>query len=138
MRWLALFAALVPPLPALADSVIAARTIRAKAVVAAADLAISPDDMPGAIRKLDEAVGREARATIFAGRPLTAGDLTEPAVVERNGLVQMVYDHGGLTILTDGRALNRGAPGERIRVMNLASRMTVTGTVAGPGRVTVP
>ena len=137
MRWLAIVAAMVPA-PALADSIIAARTIRAKAVVAAADLAVSPDSVPGAIETLDDAVGLEARATIFAGRPLTAGDLTQPAVVERNGLVEMVYDQGGLTILAEGRALNRGAPGDRIRVMNLASRMTVTGTVAGPGRVSVP
>ena len=137
MRWLAIVAAMVPA-PALADSIIAARTIRAKAVVAAADLAVSPDSVPGAIETRDDAVGLEARATIFAGRPLTAGDLTQPAVVERNGLVEMVYDQGGLTILAEGRALNRGAPGDRIRVMNLASRMTVTGTVAGPGRVSVP
>lgn len=137
MRWLAIVAAMVPA-PALADSIIAARTIRAKAVVAAADLAVSPESVPGAIETLDDAVGLEARATIFAGRPLTAGDLTQPAVVERNGLVEMIYDQGGLTILAEGRALNRGAPGDRIRVMNLASRMTVTGTVAGPGRVSVP
>jgi len=137
MRLLALLAVLAPA-SVLADSIIAARTIRAKAVVAAADLAISPDDVPGAIQKLDDAVGLEARATIFAGRPLTEGDLTEPAVVERNGLVEMIYDQGGLTILVEGRALSRGAPGDRVRVMNLGSRMTVTGTVAGPGRVTVP
>jgi len=44
---------------------------------------------------------------------------------------------GALDIRTDGRALDRGALGERVRVMNLASRTVVTGAVSGPGAVAV-
>ncbi|HHX90132.1 MAG TPA: flagellar basal body P-ring formation protein FlgA, partial [Paracoccus sp.] len=36
-----------------------------------------------------------------------------------------------------GRALGRGGAGETIRIMNLASRSTVSGRVAGPGLVEV-
>ena len=40
-------------------------------------------------------------------------------------------------IATEGRALDRAGVGERLRVMNLGSRNTVTGTVAEDGAVLV-
>lgn len=134
---LALVLALMPS-AVLADSVVAVRTIRAKMVLSASDVVVVGDVLPGALRDVNQAVGLEARQTIFAGRPVTAGDLVEPAAVERNALVEMVYDRDGLKITTEGRALGRGAAGARVRVMNLASRVTVTGTVLGPGQVAVP
>jgi flagella basal body P-ring formation protein FlgA len=58
-------------------------------------------------------------------------------VVERNQIVTLIYDQSGLTIATDGRVLDRGGVGDRIRVMNLQSRSTVTGTVGEDGNVYV-
>ncbi|MEM9971263.1 MAG: flagella basal body P-ring formation protein FlgA, partial [Pseudomonadota bacterium] len=42
-----------------------------------------------------------------------------------------------LTIRTEGRVLDRGAVGDRVRVMNLTSRSTVSGIVAAGGTVVV-
>ena len=124
--------------PALAEAVLAARTIRAREIITAADLSITAAPVQGALNDPGAAIGREARYTIYAGRPVNAGDLTSPAVIERNDIVVMFYDQGGLSISTEGRALGRGAVGDRLRVMNLASRSTVTGTVAAPGRISIP
>jgi flagella basal body P-ring formation protein FlgA len=49
----------------------------------------------------------------------------------------MSYASGGLHIITEGRTLDRAAAGELVRVMNLASKQTVTGTVAEDGSVEV-
>jgi hypothetical protein len=70
-------------------------------------------------------------------RPVRAADLGPPAVVERNQIVGLAYRSGGLAILTEGRALARGGVGDVIRVMNLASRATVTGTIGPDGLVAV-
>ena len=65
---------------------------------------------------------------IYAGRPVRPGDLGPPALVERNQLVPLVYQPGGLAISTEGRALGRGGGGRRDPGDEpWLSRSTVTG-----------
>lgn len=123
--------------PAMADSVVATRTIRAKAVIQSEDLTLVAAALPGALDDPSEAVGLEARVTIHAGRPVRLADLGPPTVVERNQLVTLVYQSGGLAIATEGRSLGRASAGEMLRVMNLGSRNTVTGRVGPDGTVYV-
>ncbi len=123
--------------PAMADSLVATRTIRAQMVLAPEDVAMVQADIPGALTSKDGAVGLEAKVTLYAGRPIHAGDLAQPSLVKRNQLVSVIYQVGGLTIRTDGRALERGAAGDVIQVMNLSSHMTVEGSVAPDGSVSV-
>lgn len=140
MRSLALLAALLAALlsgPAVADSVVAARTIRAQEILTLEDLALSPAVVPGALGNPEEAIGLEARVSIYAGRAIRAGDLGPPARIDRNAIVVLRYAAGSLSITAEGRALDRGATGDRLRVMNLASRTIVTGTVAEDGAVHV-
>jgi flagellar basal body P-ring formation protein FlgA len=51
--------------------------------------------------------------------------------------VPLVFRRGGLEIRAEGRALGRGGEGDSIRIMNLASRSTVTGWVTDSGEVHV-
>ena len=120
-----------------ADTLVATRTIVANEVLLAEDIRLTTDDIPDALRDHGSAIGLAARRTIFQGRPIRAADLGPPALVDRNQLVLLVFRVGGLSIETEGRALDRGAPGDRVRVMNLASRTTVTGTVDLLGAVRV-
>ena len=139
MRHLALTLTLlaVTAQPAPAESVVAARLIRSQTVISAEDVMLRDEDMPGALADLAEAVGKEVRVNIYAGRPVRAADLASPALIERNQVVTLNYSHGGLTIATDARALDRAGPGERIRVLNLESRSMVTGVVMVDGTVNV-
>ncbi|WP_374645026.1 flagellar basal body P-ring formation chaperone FlgA [Tabrizicola sp.] len=123
--------------PALAESLVATRTIRAQSVIAAEDVALVEAALPGALADPGLAVGLEARVAIHAGRPVRAKDLAAPALVERNQLVRLFFLSGGLAIATEGRALARGAEGEVIRALNLASRTTVSGRVGPDGAVYV-
>lgn len=137
MRVLALLFLLTTPVQA--DVLLAARTLRAGTAITAADVVLTADPAPpGAAMHPEDAIGQEARVTLYAGRPIPFANLVPPALVERNQLVSLVFRSGSLDIRVDGRALGRGAEGDEIRIMNLASRSTVFGTVAGPGLVSVP
>ena len=75
--------------------------------------------------------------SLDALRAILTSQIGAPALVERNQLVRMTYAQGTLSIVTEGRALDRAGAGELVRVMNLASRKTVTGTVAEDGSIEV-
>ncbi|PRX33867.1 flagella basal body P-ring formation protein FlgA [Meinhardsimonia xiamenensis] len=123
--------------PALAEALVAARTIRAQEVITAADLSVTPAAIPGALSSPEEAIGLEARVALYAGRPIRPEDLGPPAVIERNAIVTLVYRKGRLTITAEARALGRAGVGDVLRVMNLASRNTVVGRVREDGSVLV-
>lgn len=123
--------------PAIADSLVATRTIRAASVLAAEDMTLVAADLPGALEDPALAVGLEARVAIYAGRPVRAEDLGPPTLVGRNQLVALIYVSASLAISTEGRALARGAEGDVIKVLNLASRTTVSGQVGPDGAVYV-
>lgn len=134
MRWMLVFLCLLPA-PVAAETVVAARTIRAQTILTAQDLAVQPGGT-GDVTVAD-LVGQEARVALYAGRPVARGDVGPPAVVDRNQIVPLIYEGNGLSILTEGRALGRAAMGEYVRVMNLVSRSTVTGRVTADGRIRV-
>ena len=136
MRWFILMLALVSPAVA-EETVIAAGTIRGSTMIGPADVAVIDGATPGALSDMADAVGMEARINLYPGRPIRPGDLRPPAIVERNEIVSLRYNYGGLLVMTEGRALDRAAEGEALRVINLASRQTVTATASGPGLVTV-
>ena len=123
--------------PAVADIVVAARTIPATTVLSAGDLALAAGEVPGALSDPAPAIGLEARVTLYAGRPVSMNDLGAPAVIERNQIVSILFRHGNLRITAEGRALGRGAVGDRLRVMNLASRNTLSGVVTEDGHIAV-
>ena len=123
--------------PALADSLVATHTIRAQTKVTSEDFTAVDADIPGAVSDPAAVIGLEAKVTIYAGRPITAESVGAPALVERNQTVSLVYRSGGLSILTEGRALSRGGVGDVIKVMNMASRSTVSGTIGADGSVYV-
>jgi len=125
--------------PVQADVLLAARTLRAGTQIGAGDVILTSDPAPpGAARAPEDAIGLETRVTLYAGRPIPLASLGPPALVERNQMVTLVFLSSGLEIRADGRALERGAEGAAVRIMNLASRSTVTGTVIAAGTVSVP
>lgn len=120
-----------------ADTVFATRTLRPNTVIAATDLMMRPVAVPGGFTTMDDVQGLETRVAIYAGRPIQTGEVGPPALIQRNQLVVLAVRTGGLTIKTEGRALTRAGLGDRVRVMNLDSRLTVSGVVAPDGSVTV-
>lgn len=121
----------------LADTVVPARPIRAQSIIAEADLTVRAGDLPNGFQSTAAVAGQEARVVLYPGRPILIGDIGPPAIVARNQIVQMRYEKNGLHIVTEGRALDRGAVGDRLRIMNLSSRATLVGRVMQDGTIKV-
>ena len=139
-RAAAIFAVFVAMLAAgavLAQSVTTVRVVRSQTVLQAEDLVLAQASVPGGIAAIEAAVGQEAKVALYPGRPILDGQIGAPALVERNQVVRMSYASGPLRIVTDGRVLDRAGAGEPVRVMNLTSRQTVSGTVAADGSIEV-
>lgn len=121
------------------QTVVAARGVRAHAVLVAEDLALSPTspsvEAVGGLADPAAAIGRETAVTLFPGQPVLARNLVAPALVERNAPVLLLIRRGALTITAEGRALARGGVGDRVRALNTRSRTTVTGVVGADGTI---
>jgi len=84
-----------------------------------------------------QAVGLAARNGLPAGRPLRLAELMKPELVQRNETVMLVYEVPGITLTVRGKAVDGGAEGDVISVLNEQSKRTVQGVVVGPGRVII-
>src|SRR5438105_231331 len=82
-------------------------------------------------------VGMAVRRPVRIGQALRVSDVMKPEIVQRNETVTLVYQVPGILLTMRGKALDAGAEGDVIGVMNIQSKRTVQATVTGPGRVTV-
>ncbi|GFE49559.1 flagella basal body P-ring formation protein FlgA [Roseobacter cerasinus] len=119
------------------DVVVPTRTIRANAIISDIDVGTKAGQIPNGFDHIGDVIGQEARTTLYAGRPILVDDIGPPAVVTRNQLVALRFETSGLIITTEGRSLERGGVGDRVRVMNLTSRATLFGLIQPDGSVRV-
>lgn len=124
MRWLFLCALIAAP----ANALTAARTIPAGTVLGPQDVIVEGEEP-------NPAIGMQTRMTLYEGRKINTAQLQSPILVHRNDLVTVWYRKGGIEIATEARALEPGALGERIRLMNLQSRNTISGYVDRDGSI---
>ena len=112
---------------AFADEPVAARNIRIGTILSASDV-VAPQSEDG-LRDAASFIGLEAARPIYKGEALSRDSLRAPTAVARNAVVTMEFEKGALIISTEGRALEPGAVGDRVRVMNLGSRRIVSAYV---------
>ncbi len=72
----------------------------------------------GDVTELRDVIGLETQVAVYRGHAIRVGDLGPPTLIQRNELVRISFKLGGLTLETEGRALDDGAMGQRVRVMN--------------------
>jgi flagellar basal body P-ring formation protein FlgA len=89
------------------------------------------------VRRMSDTIGMELKQQIAPGQPIGQGELTRPALVRKGATVLMLLDSPGIALTAQGQALEPGAIGERIRVLNPTSRAVVEAEVIGSGRVRV-
>lgn len=124
-----------------AETVFLTRSVRRGEVLTRSD--VSVERRPRAeisadrINAPDQAIGLAARQALRAGQPLRETDLKRPELVQRNEAVTLVFEMPGILLTVRGKALETGAGGDVVSVLNLQSKRTVQGVVAGPGRVNV-
>lgn len=120
-----------------ADVVTPTRTLRPGTLITAADLTIKSGEADGMFDRISDVAGQEARTALYAGRPIPFEAIGAPALINRNEIVAIHFRAGGLVITTEGRALERGGIGDRVRIMNISSRATLFGFVQADGSVKV-
>jgi flagella basal body P-ring formation protein FlgA len=124
-----------------APTAVLTRALARGEIIRATDLAIErrpKADIPAeAIRSPDEVVGLATRLALRTGQPLRRADLSRPELVHRDDNVTLVFEVPGILLTTRGKALDAGAEGDVVSVLNPQSKRTVQGIVSGSGRVTV-
>ena len=91
----------------------------------------------GALEQAEHIVGMAARRTLPAAQPLRAADLMRPELVRQHQAVTVIYEAPGLSLTLRGKALEAGAEGDVVSVLNIQTKRTMQGTVTGPGRIRI-
>jgi len=82
-------------------------------------------------------VGMSPRRPIRPGDAVLASELRAPVVVAKNSLITIRLDTARLSLSAQGRALEPGASGDVIRVMNTKSNKIINAAVVDSGTVRV-
>lgn len=85
----------------------------------------------------DNLVGLTARRNIIAGRPLKASDVEIPISVARGDKITLIYKTGIMELSVQGRALQDGRKGDRVKVVNSDTNKNLQGTVLADNRVMI-
>jgi flagella basal body P-ring formation protein FlgA len=84
-----------------------------------------------------EVIGLAIRGSVRGGQPLRRTDLMKPEIVRKGDMVMLHYEVPGIVLTMRGQALDSGAEGDMVSVLNPSSKRTIQGVVTAPGHVTV-
>ncbi len=82
-------------------------------------------------------LGKIAKRTLLPGRGIVALAVANPKAVKDGAQVKLVYNDGGLSIMTTALALEGGSVGDQIKVRNADSGITLSGIIQPDGSVSV-
>jgi flagella basal body P-ring formation protein FlgA len=123
------------------DAVVPARPIGSGEVLKASDLTTArrPKAEFAANVAIDaaQAIGRTTRRALRPGQSIRISDLVKAEIVQRNDGVTITYEVPGIMLTVRGQAMEAGAQGDVINVLNVQSKKTIRATVVGPGHVSV-
>lgn len=82
-------------------------------------------------------VGMSPRYPVRSGEPVRISDMQPPVVIAKGALVDMNYVSGSLVLLARGRAMESGAVGDTIDILNPRSNRTIQGVIESPNSVRI-
>ena len=85
----------------------------------------------------NQLVGKQAVRTIKAGKPVSKRDIREEIVIRKGQNVLAVYNHKGLQITAKLEALEDGAKGNKIKLLNTKSQKEIFGEVVDKNTVNI-
>lgn len=122
------------------ETAVLVRPLAQNAVIASSDVAFErrpkSELTPNTIMRPDELVGLSLRHAMRPG-VVRRSDVAKPELVGRNEAVTITFEVPGILLTVRGKALEPGAGGDIISVLNVQSNRTIQATVTGPGRVSV-
>jgi flagellar basal body P-ring formation protein FlgA len=124
-----------------AEVAVALKNLERGGVISTADIELSLMNTAqvgyGYITQPDQVVGMELKRSLPLGSPIRLIHLKAPEVVSKGEKVTLEAGIGGLTVVTNARAMTAGKLGEQIQVRNIKSNRIVDARVVAPGRVRV-
>ncbi|MBX9773178.1 MAG: flagellar basal body P-ring formation protein FlgA [Xanthobacteraceae bacterium] len=123
------------------EAVVLTRPIAANEALRASDVTVvrrpKAEFQGNIITAPEQAVGLAPRRAMRSGDLLRQNDLGKAELVARNDNVTITFQVPGITLTMRGKAIEGGAQGDTISVLNVQSKRTIQATVAGPGHVVV-
>ena len=110
-------------------------------VIGANDLemiAIPEKNLNGSIIiKKESLIGMTPRRVVLSGQPVQFNDIESPRMIARGDVITMIFKEGPLQLTAQGKALENGALGDKIRVVNASSSKTILAEVTNSKEVTL-
>lgn len=126
---------------ALAEMVVATRTLERGEVLTASDLSLAKRDLAKVqgrfLKSVDEAVGLRVKTPLRANSPVRGDYLERVPVVKSGQLVTIVAENEVVRITATGKAKGAGAVGDLITVQNVSSQKDVQARVVDATTVKV-
>lgn len=126
---------------ALADMVVASRTLERGEVLSASDLALVKRDLAQVqgrfMKEIEEAVGLRVKNAIRANAPVRKDYLERIPIVKSGQMVTILAENDVVRITASGRAKGSGAAGDTIMVQNVASQREIPARVIDSATVQV-
>jgi flagella basal body P-ring formation protein FlgA len=122
------------------EAAVLVRSLERNEVVRTSDVLVErrpKAEVAGDVLGRDGVIGMQARRSLRAGQPLRTADLGKPDLVQRDQGVTLICETPGIYLTVRGKALESGAEGDVVNVLNLQSKRTVSGTVIGRGQVSI-
>ena len=91
----------------------------------------------GTVKDMTELEESIAGRDMQAGKPVLRIQVKQDFPVARNSTVSFVLRRGAIALSGTGTALEDGAIGSTVKVLNTATRSTVAAVVTGPGQVEI-
>lgn len=120
---------------------VAARTLQKGDVLTDADIKLAVHDISGLSYGYFEdkktGTGMKIKRRALAGAVLTPSMLKKPRIISRGQKIAIMAQSGRMAVRMMGKALDNGAIGDRIKVMNIKSRQKLEGIVTSSAEVQV-
>lgn len=120
---------------------VSTRQLQKNTVLTASDIKFARHDLTdlpyGFFEDKNSSIGMKLKRRVLAGAVLTPAILKKPQIVSRGQNITLLAQSGRMVVRMLGKALDNGAAGERIKVMNIKSRKKLEGVITPSGDVEV-
>lgn len=117
------------------------REVRRGDTISASDIEIRtfrPNRIPkNSLRNSTEIIGMTAAQNLRIGSFIKTADIDKPVLIKKNQLVTLILERPGMSLKTQGKAMDNAGLNETISVMNIHSKRIVHGIAQAPGVVKI-
>lgn len=89
------------------------------------------------LKNEEDLIGKQVVRTVMMNKPISRKDVREEIVIKKGQSVMVIYKHKGLEIVSKMEALEDGAKGQTIKLLNTKSEKTLKGKILNANMVEI-